>query len=268
MDLQICDEPIFVVGAPRSGTSMMQWALRQHPDLWGGQESDYLVPLVEALGPVFEFGSQRGRLHWLSGQGVGWEEFLRHVGHGINSLYMSRSRGKRWVEQTPQYTHHMEAMSTMFPGAVFLFMLRDGRSVVSSLRRFVNPVPHEEACRIWKVSMESGLAFSRSGLGDRLHWIRYEDVVADTEAELAAVFDFLGLPPERKSVKFITKKSPINSSFQGEESQEKVGPRWAAWSHEERRSFADIAGHLLVELGFEADDGWVEADLGESRAAG
>jgi len=259
MKITICDEPVFVVGAPRSGTSMMQWALRQHPELWGGQESDYLIPLVEDLRKRYEEGSRRGRLHWLSGQGVSWEEFLQHVGYGINSLYMSRSGGTRWVEQTPQYTHAMADMAAMFPGAQFVCMLRDGRSVVASLRRFVNPVPHEEACRIWKVSVEAGREFQASPQGERMHVVRYEEVVADTDAVLRRLFGFLGLPHEPRSTEFIQRKQPINSSFRGETSMEKALPRWASWTEEERTAFAGAAGHLLVDLGFEEDDAWITA---------
>ena len=57
--IDVCENPIFVLGPPRSGTSMMQHSLRAHPDLWGGQESDYLVPMVDGLREVFEFGNRR-----------------------------------------------------------------------------------------------------------------------------------------------------------------------------------------------------------------
>jgi hypothetical protein len=266
MKLDICDEPIFVIGAPRSGTSMMQWALRQHPELWGGQESDYLVPLIDDLRREYDAGSRRGRLHWLSGQGVSWDEFLQHAGYGINSLYMSRSNGRRWVEQTPQYTHNLVDLATMFPGSMYLFMLRDGRAVVSSLRMFVNPVPHHEACRIWKESVQAGLDFGRSPLGDRLLMVSYERVVDETEAEIRRMYDFLNLSYEPKSAEFIERKSPINSSFRGEVSAQKVLPRWATWSEEERAVFQEMAGHLLVELGYETDDSWVTASLTEEAA--
>ena len=77
MNVEICDKPIFVLGPPRSGTSMMQWALRQHPDLWGGEESDFLVPLLRNLERSYEHGLKRGDKHWLARQEVSYEEYLR-----------------------------------------------------------------------------------------------------------------------------------------------------------------------------------------------
>lgn len=255
--VQICENPVFVLGAPRSGTSMMQWALRSHPNLWGGQESDFLIPLSEAMPGVHNFGSQRDKLHWLSGQQVDLQEFYRHVGVGINSLYMSRSGGLRWVEQTPQYTLHLEEMKQFFPGAQFLFMLRDGRSVVASLRKFVNPVEHVEACRIWHRFVSAGRAFAESPNGDSLRFVSYDGAVNNTEAELRRLYDFIGEAYEPASADFIRSSQPINSSFADEKSNEKTESRWAAWPQQEREQFHEIAGDLLIGFGFEADDSWV-----------
>lgn len=256
--VDVAERPIFVVGAPRSGTSMMQWALRQHPDLWGGQESDFIGPLLDALDEVFEFGSTRDRLHWLSGQHVDRSEFLRHIGYGLNSLYTSRSEGLRWVEQTPLYTLYLDGIADLFPDAQFIYMQRDGRSVVHSLRNFVNPMEHDEATETWRRYTEAATSFAASDRGSSMLTIRYETVVADTDGAMRTIYDFLNLPHELASVAFIEKNRPINSSFTGEESREKIGPRWASWNSDERHRFLEIAGDLLIETGFESDDSWID----------
>lgn len=259
--LSICSEPIFVVGAPRSGTSMMQHALRRHPALWGGEESDFLVPLSDGAWEAYQAGRRRGELHWLSSEDVSWEEFLAHLGAGVNALYTQRSDGLRWVEQTPQYTLHLDTIRMMFPGARFLFMLRDGRQVVSSLREFVNPVRHDRACQKWRAFTEAGLEFGRSEHGDRLLTVSYEDVVRDTDAAVRRIYAFLGLDHEPASVEFVTREHPINSSFGDEASSAKIVPRWRWWTPEERQAFDEIAGDLLIALGFERDRTWVQQDV-------
>lgn len=256
--IEACEDPIFVVGAPRSGTSMMQWSLRQHPHLWGGQESDFLVPLVDALRDVHEYGSRREKLHWLSGQGISLDDFVGYVGLGVNAMYTDKAGGRRWVEQTPYYTLHLPMMLRLFPGAQFLFMLRDGRQVVHSLRNFVVPMAHREACQTWRRYTEAGLAFSESEQADHVMTVRYDRVVADTQRELARVFEFLDEPFEHASVEFIRLKAPINSSFEGEASSDKIAPRWSTWTRAEREEFVEIAGDLLLDLGFAPDHGWVD----------
>lgn len=259
MKIDVCDSPIFVVGAPRSGTSMLQWALRQHPELWGSEESDFLEPLLDGLERAWSFGRQRHEFHWLYKEQVSIDEFLRHAGYGMNSLYSSRAGGRRWVETTPRYTLKLEGLASMFPDAVFLFLLRDGRQVVDSLTHFVNPQRFRAACRTWRQNTEAGLAFSNSPWGHRLLQVRFEEIVVRPEEELKRIFRFLELEPEPASVSFIADKPPINSSFPAESSIQKLGPRWLSWSRGERLAFHRIAGDLLIQLEFEPNDSWLTA---------
>ena len=41
----LCPDPVFILGAPRSGTSILVWALAQHPEFWGSAESNMLYHL-------------------------------------------------------------------------------------------------------------------------------------------------------------------------------------------------------------------------------
>lgn len=235
---------------------MMQWALRQHPDLWGGQESDFMIPLIEKLREVHEFGSRRQDLHWLSGQRVSVDEFLQYMGLGLNALFTERADGRRWVEQTPQYTLHMGEILSLLPGAVFVMMLRDGRDVVESLKNFVNPMEHDAAAHLWARFAGEGLDFSEGPLGERVHVVRYQDAIENTQETMVALFDFLGLAPSEESVSWIRDRSPINSSFADEDRRSAVG-RWHDWTPEERARFDREAGDMLIRAGFEPDRSWV-----------
>jgi hypothetical protein len=266
VQIEICEKPVFVLGPPRSGTSMMQWALRQHPNLWGGPESDFLDLLVERLRAVWEFGSTRDRYHWLSGQSVGWAEFVEHIGIGVNSLFSSRSGGLRWVEQTPRYTRQLDEIITLFPRAQFLFMIRDGRQVVESLRNFVEPMTHGDACVVWRDSIEAGLRFSRSDRADQLCFVSYDDVVQHTEIELRRVMEVLGEPFEPAMVDFIRSRKPINSSFEDGGNAPSIEPRWLEWSRADRQTFVEVTGDLLIEMGFEDDHQWIDATVDPATA--
>ena len=103
---------------------------------------------------------------------------------------------------------------------------------------------------------------------DRLLAVPYEAVVDETEEEMARIFEFLGLDPHPDAVAFIRKGAPINSSFRSDPSAAAGKPRWADWTVDERREFHDIAGHLLVELGLEDDDAWVETGLAPAGVEG
>lgn len=256
MSISICERPVFVVGSPRSGTSVLQWALRQHDELWGGEESDFLEPLIAGLQEAYRFGNLRGEYHWLHKEKVTWQEFLRHVGYGVNSLYTSRSESKRWVETTPRYTLQLPTLADMFPGALFLFMVRDGRQVVDSIRHFVNSSKHARACRTWRDHTVAGLKFAQTE-EQKVYQVMFEQLIRDPVSELKRIYEFLELDYEPASADFISGKPPINSSFPGETSAHKLAPRWLSWSPKERRVFHKIAGELLIELQFEQDDSWL-----------
>jgi hypothetical protein len=253
------ERPIFVVGSPRSGTSMMQWALRRHPNLWGGQESDFLAPLVDDLRKAYEFGIRRKGLHWLSGQNVGWPEFMDFVGQGINALYTSRSDGRRWVDQTPQYTIRLEPISLLFPKAQFIVMVRDGRQVVSSLRSFVEPQDIVDGSRTWTEFNEAALHFAARTGNERVIFVRFERIVMHTRSELNRLFDFLGETFSDESLAHIQDRKPMNSSFGVATSAETLTPRWHDWSEDDRATFIAIAGDMLLRLDYERDHSWATA---------
>ena len=197
--VRICAHPVFIVGSPRSGTTILAWSLAKHSQLWTSDESQILWDLFEGgrLGKNY-----RRRDHydgsWLCKQRVRREEFLGYVGVGLNGLFTSRSNGKRWIDQTPLYVMLAHNLVDMFPGSFFIHILRDGRNVVHSMinvltARFVghelpdvvknSPKPawmtdFRDACRTWRrfvtVAMELQAAFPR-----RCLTVRNEQLLAD-----------------------------------------------------------------------------------------
>jgi hypothetical protein len=250
----ITPQPVFVVGAPRSGTSMMQWTLRAHPELWGGPESDFLLPLLEGAREAYESGTSRGDLHWLSQQEVSFDEFLGYLGLGINALYTDRSGGLRWVEQTPQYTLHLADIFRLFPDARAIVMVRDGRDVVHSLRHFVNPVEHSEASALWQRFTEAGIGWGDRGPTGQSIVVRHENIVSEPEREVRRILDFLDLDFAQGCVDHLA-KGRINSSF---DSDEERAAGWREWNRTEKKVFQQNAGQLLIDLGYEPGSEWAQ----------
>jgi len=248
--------PVFVLGAPRSGTSMLHWALCRHEALWGSEESDFLAPLIDGVLAAHRAGTRRGDRHWLVRQRVDEDELLAAVGGGVHALYTDRANGRRWVEQTPSYTLCAGELARMFPNAQFLLLTRDGRQVVDSIRRMMR-IPHRKACRWWRLYVERVAAFEATH-GERCLPVRYEELVRDTEAALARVFAFLGLASTPRAVAFIRDGGAINAApgREHERPDDKLQPRWHDWSAGQRRAFRRICGAALRELGYETDARW------------
>jgi len=254
----IADRPVFIIGAPRSGTSMLHWSLCQHEELWGSEESDFLRPMIDGALAAYQEGTRRGERHWLVRENVDEDAFLAHVGVGLNALYTRRSEGRRWVEQTPSYTLCAEGLARLFPTAQFLVLTRDGRQVVESSRAMMN-LNHRTACKWWRLYTDAAQDFVQKH-AERCLELRFEDLLTNTADALERTFAFLGLAPTDAATKFITERKPINASpgRTSEASGDKLAARWHGWSGGQKRTFLRLCGPALIRLGYATDDSWAK----------
>jgi hypothetical protein len=266
----LCPNPVFIIGAPRSGTTILAWSLAQHSRLWTSAESDFLFHLFgnDHAGKAFRKATEVAGDRWLKTEKVGRQEFLGFLGLGLNALYTSRSGGRRWVEQTPLYTMIVDVLGDLFPGALFLHILRDGRRVVHSMTHFLqqkavveNKIPGEfiggwasdfrEACRAWRRYTDRAMDFC-AAYPDRSLTVINEQLVADPTAGFGAILRFLGVPYEDGPANLFRSRR-INSSFHKGPSRapavHELADPWQEWSPEQRRTFADEAGSAMVKYG-------------------
>jgi Sulfotransferase family len=266
----ICSNPVFVIGSPRSGTTMLARSLAEHSELWASGESDVLFFLF-ANGFVersFDRAIEIPGRRWLRLEDVSREEFLAHLGMGINALITSRSEGRRWIDHTPQYALIVETLAEVFPGASFIHILRDGRDVVHSMLNFADAVPDPAVRRFlkqdvpwatdmrrasdeWRDHVEAAMAFC-DGHSDRATVVRYEDLVAAPQTTFRTIHRFLGIADEEGPARFLASRR-INSSF-GEGPRLSASELWGAWDEEQRRVFAEVAGATMLRCGYSAPD--------------
>src|SRR6266480_7589399 len=82
------NRPIFVVGSPRSGTSVLTWCLGQHPDIIPLEESGWMGDLAIDLAIYYQIGTARGEYSLLSSMNVEKAEFFAAFGKSINDLIL------------------------------------------------------------------------------------------------------------------------------------------------------------------------------------
>jgi hypothetical protein len=274
MSIETCPDPVFIIGAPRSGTSILAWSLHQHHRWFcTSDESDLLSELFGggAVERVYREAVERpGGGDWLVRNDVAWPEFLGYLGLGVNALFASRSGGRRWIDQTPRNTLMVDVLAEMFPGAVFLHILRDGRRVVHSMINFVHGrldgqlkdefleqdrVPDwargfREACRTWAEFVERAMDFCARN-PERSLTVVNERLVADADAGFAEILEFLGAPPGDAPAAFFG-ENRVNSSFPQHSSPPPASPLtrpWEDWTAEQHAIFAEEAGETMRRCG-------------------
>jgi len=245
--------PVFIIGSPRSGTSMLHWALCEHELLWGSEESELLVPFTRHLEAVYNKARQFKGRNWLEAQQVDMDAFFAHLGTGIDALYASRSGSRHWLEQTPSNTWALPEIYRMLPTARFLFIHRDGRQVVESMIsmwrwNFI------KAVKTWRDANLLAMRFERNH-PDVILRVAYEKLVQDPEPELRRVWQFLGLNECRESIRFIVDKDPINASplYTDPDRLKKLEPRYRQWSWHRRILFRKIAAEQMKSLAYGFD---------------
>ncbi len=258
---------VFVIGCPRSGTSVFSWALAQHPNFWTSAESDYLLELFGGghLHGVYKRAFERKDGGWLKKQNVGFAEFAEKLGMGIEALYTSRAKGCRWIDATPGYTLMIAEVMRLFPAASLLHIVRDGRAVVNSMVSSGFETDwasdFEAACQTWVHYAELGHE-AAGAHPQRMLEVRHDELAAQPQRELGRVFEFLGETPCERSVELISTKR-INSSYGNIGSDDIRSAKdpataparpWQTWSTQQNKTFAAIAGETMSKFGYELTD--------------
>lgn len=220
------NNPIFVVGSPRSGTSILTWCLGQHPNIIPLEESGQIGDLAVHLAIYYQIGAARGDYSLMSSMDIKQAEVFAAFGCAINDLILrhrvdlERARWRRsasaitpsdhftptynaktrWVDGTPEYSLHICGLRKLFPEALFLHIFRDVSSVVRSMLHFHSVSGEslvantQEAYRYWLNTVSNCLLAERAYGRSVIFRLRYSDLVAKPDATLKAVFTFLGEP--------------------------------------------------------------------------
>ncbi len=183
--------PVFLVGFPRSGTTLLDTVLMGHPDVEVLEEEPILEPVSERLG-----GFER-----LPDLGQAEADSLRALYFAGLDRLVADSAGKTVIDKLPLNLLAAPLIHRLFPDARILFAQRHPCDVVLScfMQSFeindamANFLDLEDSARLYDLA----LAFwerCREALPFKVHTVRYEALVENLEAEARAVLDFLGLP--------------------------------------------------------------------------
>jgi hypothetical protein len=265
-------QPIFVLGAPRSGTSMLAWALAQHPAFWTSGESLFIYDLFGEgqLAMAFDRTTGRSGESFLTLAEVSKSELCAYIGRGIDALYLSRSGGRRWIDHTPHYALMVNTLADMFPGGKVLHILRDGRRVVHSMLHFLDRLPSETreatieaglappwatdfttACETWATYVAELKRFERAS-PDRCMTVENERLVEDPHGEFARILGFLEVEGNPAPAEYFSTHR-FNSSFQPDPDKKMttgdLTEPWQEWSDERVRIFEDVRLQLPPSVG-------------------
>jgi hypothetical protein len=201
--------PLFIVGSPRSGTTLLRNILNRHPSLAICGETRFFADVFQrrwVFGNLAKTGKRRrlveeylltARIRRLGVDVHGLREKLlreatsyRGMFTGIMQYYADSQGKKRFGEKTPHHAFVAETLCEWYPGAAIIHLVRDPRDVVASLQRIAwAPKSIVSNALMW-------LLFNRAarGMQDRSGYMlaHYETLISQPEQELARICAHLG----------------------------------------------------------------------------
>ena len=282
----------FVVGAGRSGTTLLRLMLDAHPELAIPPETRFLPLALHAAedadddpGGAF-VDAVTTYPHW--GDFHVDDALLRtriaaiapfDAGAALRTmyrLYADRFGKPRWGDKTPHHVRRMDVIARLLPEARFVHIIRDGRdvtlSVIQERSLTGRAATADEVARRWARS----IAAARRQAMELPHYleVRYEDLVLDTVAVLRAVCDFVELPWRERMLAYHERSATrlaelvtADPGKAGSAEQRRSKHAWTArppdasrigrWRSElaagDARLVAAAAGDMLRALGYDTE---------------
>lgn len=242
---------IFLVGAPRSGTTWLHQLLATHPAVATGGEAHLFC---EGMGQLLDNHADPDRYMKLS-TWVTRPELLglmRALADQVFTLLRDATRpdATHVVDKTPNHDPHAAKLAAVYPDGIYVHIVRDARDAVASARDLWSFDPGWRSARSAARRWRDAVADVRQHLGGlRAFEIRYEDLVEDTPRHLAAILDHCGLEhdPDYVGEAVAFSRAPINVR----PSEVRVGVRkWEGTDPDAERQVVAVAGALLEELGY------------------
>lgn len=213
-------QPVFIVGMPRSGTSLLEQILDSHAAMRGGGELPHMTRLAMQLGNTAASDAE------LRGYLVATQE-----------RYAQLAAGATWLtDKMPHNFEHLGSISLAFPQAPILLCRRDARDNCLSIfqQRFVAAHPyahdleslgqhyrdHEQVLRRWREMIPNPVLV-----------VDYEELVGDLEAGVRRVLDFLQAPWDENCLRFHENRRKVRTASREQVTQPLYQSSVGRWQH-------------------------------------
>ncbi|MBN2420501.1 MAG: sulfotransferase [Deltaproteobacteria bacterium] len=206
----------FLVGCPRSGTTLLQSLLASHTEVASFPETHLLVAtgrtwrgrICTRLGLVspemkrqFEWfldktGNSR-MINALPGRPFFIRQYATAAVNTLDTIALEHD-SRYWIEKTPGHLHYIPIIERHVPGAKFVHLLRNGEDVVRSLYSVTHEFPDlwggiydlKRCVQRWNKDIKISLNYKDK---DNHLLVKYESMVRDTSTVVEKICRFLGI---------------------------------------------------------------------------
>ncbi len=278
MEKEKLSPPVFIVGAPRSGTTLLAVLLDRHSNISIGPETQFFTEFVprywtdrvpatheELLDSGFEFKriadfelDREELLKYFSNYELSFANLLR----AIIEVYALQHSKLRPGEKSPLHLNYVPTILEQFPGAKIICILRDGRDVVRSLLKVPWAIPGNPRrlglfCIRWNDAVEEMLHYQQTLPPDVFMTVKFEDILRQPKLELEKICDFIGEEFEPGQLETVQPSSAVpdwEKDWKNKASETIDAGRIEAWRRSPDRKqlwiMNSMMGPLLKQVGY------------------
>ena len=212
-ELNADHQPVFILGLPRSGTTLVEQILGTHSQLGQtGESKAFALGLRRAI-----LGEQP---FWLDTEyPAGVEKLSPESYQSIIDFFQAHQAvladQTMYVDKELSNPRYVGLMAALFPGAKFIHVDRAPLDIfLSCYRNSIPGVPESsnlETIAEYYVYVKRLIGHWRSILGDRIAIVNYQELVSDPEPVVAGLCDFLGLGFEQEMLAFYRRDNVVRS---------------------------------------------------------
>jgi tetratricopeptide (TPR) repeat protein len=202
--------PLFILGFPRSGTTLVEQTLSAHPRIAAGDELPLIGELTELAPRLLEsplaYPEALAEL-WMGDRREGLDLLRDHYLRRARQLGAAPRAAAWFTDKMPLNEFHLGLIGLVFPQSPLLHLCRHPLDVVVSV--FANHLTHGFYCATELTSIAQHyllthrlVAHYRSEMALRYLSVRYEDIVAEQEASVHAMLGFIGEAFDPRCLRF------------------------------------------------------------------
>lgn len=228
------DEPIFIIGNPRSGTSLLRLMLTCHSSIIIPPESHFFLWLEERYcnwdfknkldlflndlynSTKFETWKLKRedlKSFLIESKAESYEAIISNI-YLFYGIFHNKENITYWGDKNKLWKEKLPKIIKYYPKAKFIHLVRDGRDVACSFKElsknksasiYAPKLPNEisEIADRWNLNLDSILRFLNGEEKINFHTLRYEDLIMETEKELINICNYLELPFDHNMINYV-----------------------------------------------------------------
>jgi len=203
-------QPIFIIGFPRSGTTLIEQTLTVHPRISAGDELPYISDITSImprlLASPLNYPEALAEL-WMGDQLDGLNELRDYYLNRAAKAGIFKDGADFFTDKMPLNETHLGLISLLFPQSPIIHVIRHPLDILLSV--YSNHLTHGYYCAAKMESIAQHyilvadlIAHYKQNLKMRYLPVRYEDMVVNQEQNVRKILDFIGVEFDPRCLKF------------------------------------------------------------------